>query len=826
MHESGQSGVADKQFPWVPLYLELAEKLIEWRHRQLELIEILKTAEHAGFVVPNLQDEARKGLRTPLEVIDPFTFFGAFNRRVKKESRIGILQIVHNKLALSSAVPTNFDGLPILHPQHSWFFDYAYQREPHSIDTLWDFAEAIVRQPPESVSSELFARCYSLRQVGPVTLTMGMFWLRPDLYFALDGNNITYVKSLGVKLDKKNLKKDLNWSSYLALRTQIQNKTNNLSWPQLSLNAWKSPTDGDSTGDAEQTNRYWLFQGASEKYDLAAALRAGDLHTWNVSQHKDDIQEGDRVVVWQSGQNSGCYALATVASAVGRFADTEGAKYWKSGSPHDDRLAVRISVDSAFPDAPIGKERVANHKELQQAPIGRQGTNFKITAEQFLAFEELSRGNEPMNLPTVPMNTSLLPSLNIILYGPPGTGKTHSLQRDYMNLFEDQPTVTTNQERAALLVKDLSWWECIALALLDTQGNSGKVAQIVGHPFVQAKLRTSSSRTVSAKVWGELQTHTKLDCPHVNYTKRSEPSIFSKDEDSTWSIDVNKAYTEVPDFKNMIDAYRRPDVAPRRRYRFTTFHQAYSYEDFVEGIRPRMADDEGGLEYEIRPGVFLQIVQEARDNPSQKFALFIDEINRGNVANIFGELISLIEDDKRTGEKCALTAILPYSRNELGVPKNLYIIGTMNTADRSVEALDTALRRRFTFLEMAPDRKHVPERVGSIDLRRLFDTVNTRIERLLDRDKCIGHSYFMDVKNLEDLRRVFAKSVLPLLREYFYGNAAKVGMVLGERFVTRADTANDFAAGDWGNDELDDKVVWTFADVSLMKESDFASIYA
>jgi 5-methylcytosine-specific restriction endonuclease McrBC GTP-binding regulatory subunit McrB len=214
-------------------------------------------------------------------------------------------------------------------------------------------------------------------------------------------------------------------------------------------------------------------------------------------------------------------------------------------------------------------------------------------------------------------------------------------------------------------------------------------------------------------------------------------------------------------------------------------------------------------------------------NHSKPYALFIDEINRGNVASIFGELITLIEDDKRIGQKNEIRVTLPYSREIFGVPDNLYLIGTMNTADRSVEALDTALRRRFTFEEMRPDPKLIsqPERL-SVDLPKLFAAINARLEKLLDHDHCIGHAYFMKVGNLSELRQVFANKIIPLLREYFYGHPAKIGMVLGEQFITRNEAEVKFAAGDWGVDSLDDKAVFCLTEPAGWTEDDFKSIYA
>ncbi len=167
----------------------------------------------------------------------------------------------------------------------------------------------------------------------------------------------------------------------------------------------------------------------------------------------------------------------------------------------------------------------------------------------------------------------------------------------------------------------------------------------------------------------------------------------------------------------------------------------------------------------------------------ENFVLIVDEINRGNVSSIFGELITLIEEDKRIGNKEALEVVLPYSKERFGVPNNLYILGTMNTADRSVEALDTALRRRFSFVEMMPEPSLLSDKIDWVSLKELLETINQRIEALIDRDHTIGHAYFMNVKDMKDLRATFKDKIIPLLQEYFYGDYGKIGLVLGEGFV-------------------------------------------
>jgi predicted Mrr-cat superfamily restriction endonuclease len=199
-------------------------------------------------------------------------------------------------------------------------------------------------------------------------------------------------------------------------------------------------------------------------------------------------------------------------------------------------------------------------------------------------------------------------------------------------------------------------------------------------------------------------------------------------------------------------------------------------------------------------------IENSIDRP---YVLIIDEINRGNVSAIFGELITLIEENKRLGKPEALEAILPYSKERFGVPSNLFIIGTMNTADRSVEALDTALRRRFSFEEIAPQPDLINNmgkladqggRLGNISLSKLLTIINRRIEKLLDKDHQIGHSYLLQVESMEGLQAVFYQNIIPLLQEYFYGDYGKIGLVLGRGFVAFKSWNDEFA--DFSNENV------------------------
>ena len=228
-----------------------------------------------------------------------------------------------------------------------------------------------------------------------------------------------------------------------------------------------------------------------------------------------------------------------------------------------------------------------------------------------------------------------------------------------------------------------------------------------------------------------------------------------------------------------------------------TFHQNVAYEDFVEGIRPIL--DASELRYELRDGLFKRVTQAAVERPNERFVLIIDEINRGNIAKIFGELITLIEESRRIGEPEHTIVALPHSRETFDVPPNLYLIGTMNTADRSIQLLDTALRRRFTFRECMPEPSHagVPVNLGGVDCRQLLRALNDRIVMLMDREHQIGHTYFLHLQDLGELASAFRDQVFPLLQEYFFDDWSKIRAVLANNaFVTERSPDVPFPAPD------------------------------
>lgn len=456
----------------------------------------------------------------------------------------------------------------------------------------------------------------------------------------------------------------------------------------------------------------------------------------------------------------------------------------------------------------INKFKISD-KDLVENIINCLHQLFDSTSEKLI--DTLKMINSELN-----MDNTNIQSLNRILYGPPGTGKTYQLQKLIKKWELDEKT--EYKKDYTQFVKNITWWQIISLALLDLE--KAKVPDLAKHPLIIAKLGSSNIKSLKTRLWSSLQHHCVDHCENVKLAKRIGEKVFYKEaDDSIWRLDDPDTFRI--EYLALIDSYdefKSSDTSKSKDYTFTTCHQSLSYEDFIEGIKPDLdretADNDeeksSNILYQIRKGIFYNACEKAvqkagfinlqdcldRSKEERKelfeiallkkniHVIFLDEINRCNVSSVFGELITLIENDKRLGKENEITDItLPYSQDEFGVPANLLIIGTMNTADRSIEALDTALRRRFCFEEMLPDLEVLNnKKIDNIELKTLLSVINKRIEILLDRDHTIGHSYFINITNSEDLRHTFKNNIIPLLQEYFYGDYEKIGMILGTGF--------------------------------------------
>lgn len=457
-------------------------------------------------------------------------------------------------------------------------------------------------------------------------------------------------------------------------------------------------------------------------------------------------------------------------------------------------------------------------------------------------------------------------SLNQILYGPPGTGKTYKLSK-IMGKFTQELNVKSSGDTDALYemlkIETYTWSQVAAAILYDaamSNVNGGWLKLnngIVNHTLFKLKSIKSGSKRPNQTISTDLLAHTKMDCKYVNIKRKNPPFIFEKNEKSEWRVDTKILNDECPEAIDLYEKYKEikdkkvGTSYTKENFKFITFHQSYGYEEFVEGIKPIFdgENEDSDITYEISKGIFYQCCENALllsdykgklrdfcDMPkyerqkffnenTPKYAIFIDEINRGNISKIFGELITLIEPSKRLWADDEIMVELPYSKEKFGVPSNLYIIGTMNTADRSIALMDTALRRRFEFVEMMPEYDTLNETIiEGINVGEMLKTINERIEYLYDRDHTIGHAYFINVSDLKTLANVFKNKILPLLQEYFYDDWEKIRLVLGDsQFIKEKKPANALFKS--GTDYINDKILYEIDKEAFYDKQNYLKIY-
>jgi 5-methylcytosine-specific restriction protein B len=415
---------------------------------------------------------------------------------------------------------------------------------------------------------------------------------------------------------------------------------------------------------------------------------------------------------------------------------------------------------------------------------------------------------------------------NVILYGPPGTGKTFLVMQAAKEIIGTQGK-TALSEKAAILqaIQDLAFYDILGLSLY-FHGPEKKytVSEILNQNIIQARFESKPVARRREYVWNGCQSHTSPESKTVRVANRSEPYLFDKtveQGESRWALTEDGREYIREQFTETLDELKASRSASATSEQFivkTTFHQSYAYEDFIEGIRPREDEATGKTTYPVVPGVLKRICLRAAADPDNTYILIIDEINRGNIAKVFGELITLLEEDKR-GE----AVVLPYSGERFSVPDNLYVLGTMNSTDRSIALLDIALRRRFAFCELMPrldllEDKTVETEEYSVSLSGLLDNINKKIIATIGRDYQLGHSYLMKVaeKTEEEkpqyLEFVWNQQIMPLLQEYYYSQPEKLMEVLGNPWVDEDREADAEESGvqikQLSGDELLDALQW------------------
>lgn len=696
------------QFSWIPIYQELANELSRWQDRQEELIGFLEGLRANGYLITPFMDRDEDGARFPLKEIDPFTFFGVFNRGIKSEHRIAILSQIKKEFNLQSPLPEDFDGIPILNNQSSWFFAFQSKRKAGDVAKLWRvFQLALGDSPlnhPEFIKA--FDDGLSVRRVN-INLTMGLFWIHPHEFLNLDQNNRAYLK---IKLPPEGL------TGKFYVETIQSVRKNGREFPEISFAAW---------------------MGSEE----APAKKVTDAKV-------QDYSTQDEINYWLVGA------------------------YWDSMDPADqtDRFLEEGIWENGYTDRFI--EEVKSIKVGDKIAIKAAGTQ---------------RRNLPFNV-----NNKTVSRMTIKAIGTVVTNR------------DDGRTVEVEWDQN---FKEKAWYFYTARNTLWHL----RVDKEYKHLDLSEKLRDfvwygkKQDYNWWIKRWGILEED--RDSMETDYEDTRNPPYGIEDVIASGVFLTEQELTEILERlqskKAMILqgppgvgktfiarklAYALMKEVDNNRLEMIQFHQSYSYDDFVRGFRP--AAGKAGS-FVLQNGVFYDFCQKAISDPDNEYVFIIDEINRGNLSQIFGELLMLIEHDKRSLEFSVPLVYRTDGEPRFYIPPNLYLIGLMNVADRSLAMVDYALRRRFVFTSLKPqfesslyrqwltDRGMKPDLIILIIERMTILNKEISEDPLLGENYQVGHSFFCPKgDNFTGLDRswyngVIRTEIAPLLKEYWFDNQAK-----------------------------------------------------
>jgi len=859
---------------WIPIHKEAAQRLLSYRNRQPELIAIMQKMHDEGLPASSISDNDAEGQPVALEVMDPFTFLGNFNRGQGDKKRQQLWQILKNEWNLQAHVPQDFTGIPVLQPMSSWFFAYQANRQDGDIDSLWNMFEQALSGTVKDLSEELFDRCLRVHRTGIGTLTMGLYWIKPEEFAACDRKNISQAKSLGLDTTPKDGNSYKIWVE--ALRSKgitdfaVFSSDANVADAKGKSLVTKDITYLDLASPFDQ-----LFEQATS-IDALLDLFKQDIDIINSVSDPDKqlyvlslVRQGQSLSLkfgnWKAIQYNAQGQLK-VMMPLEILHNTNAKKISVFEPSEDDPVYGTGTYDQSIIHNPPRAGFWELHREHIKTVMQERFNHWKsaraINHHNPILDKLVTQPNEREQI--LSNGIADLPERKIWIYAP---GKdaylwSHCKELEVMTIGWNQAGDLSQYETEKELRNnhpDISKVACKMLydfannvqvgdLILAKQGNqktigigevigdyeydenAGDHHNIIGCKWIQSKeLALPEELNLPNKTLTRITTQLNLlDFIKPHYTifsdEDSSGSEFTVDEveidnDNITPFTKEDALEDLFMPEEQLDLIMRqlrrkkniilqgpPGVGKTfvaKRLAFlqqksnrkdsietVQFHQSYSYEDFIQGMRPRQ--DNG---FEVTDGIFYRFAKKAEVDPKHDYFLIIDEINRGNMSKIFGELMMLIEEDKRGSEHEVKLTYAAEDSPKFYVPKNLYIIGTMNTADRSLSVVDFALRRRFAFIRLEPGfntkaftdfllKKGVsPELIKHI--KKSIKAVNKKIRKNgmdLGADYLLGHSFFTPTQNQEDetawFEEIIQCEIEPLLQEYFIDSPEEAGQLV------------------------------------------------
>ena len=814
-------------YTWIPFYKEFAQKLFKFSRNRTPLVNWIY--DNLQGYINHLKD-APDGRRVP--DVDPFTVFAIFNRGITDERRIDICKKFKSFLNISASVPQDFDGIPIMNAKQSNFMAFVDRRKDGDLERLWNVFEGAVLGKDIEKEYNALEKQYLIKY----NLTFALFWIRPDIYLPLDSRSQTLLFSLGITFDNK---KFLKYQEYKDVMRRLNEKMRKESlgynnYAEFSYAAYMKTSqiaEEEKKKAAESKKNYWIYAPGEQAafwdiYYQEGVMGLGWDKIGNLKQIKN-IGELESQLKWRYNTDKSQDKNADMLYSFAYEMKPGDVIFVKKGR----KLIVGRGIVTS--DYYYDKEREyqPHLRKVQWTDKGEWETvdnlpiktltnitGYKIVEILNSLIDDHSKAEEPLESPTSDnywwltgspkywspsSDWELGDDIDYTLYNEKGNKRrifkhfTEAKSGDIVIAYESTPVL---QIVAIGRVVSETDGEVLYIRKIEDLLYPVPFSEILNNPILK------KSEPVMNRCQGSLFRLTNDEYEEVMRLIRKEnPEPITEEDEQTEEYGtytdedfLEEVYMDEHQLQTMKSllmrkknlilqgapgvgktyaakrlAYAMMGAKDESRVSVIQFHQNYSYEDFVMGYKPNA---DGG--FTLINGIFYEFCQKARVNRDIPYFLIIDEINRGNLSKIFGELLQLIEADYRDQ-----TIQLAYNKQRFSVPKNLFIIGMMNTADRSLAMIDYALRRRFSFFEMkpgfeSPQFKDYVKKLKDPHLNNLVTAI-VELNKIIEGDDslgsgfCIGHSYLCNLGYHDSIENIVEYDIIPMLREYWFDNDVK-----------------------------------------------------